>query len=410
MERAIRFLYIHPVSLPGVEANLIQAGETILALCERGHEVEWVVPKMRGSTADCLGPLGLTSHPLLQLRADPAIRLKNYSRTQSLAVRAKLLSQLRRTARGAQTAIYFRTLKDSRLARFLLIAGRLLRIPVIYEAHKLYAEKRADQGFHDGTIRRAARLEKRVFGGAHGVVCSHPRLLDEIRRRHRPERPTILATNGVREADASSRPPEFDAIYAGSLFDWKGVDICLDAIAQIAGARLAVVGGNPEARLDALKARAAELGIADRVTFFGQVERDRALDLVSRSRVSLVPLDPAFSEGDRYTCPLKMLEAMIRGIPVIAADTDAIRAFVDDGQTALLYPRGDAPAMAHAIQTLRVDPEKARKLASAARATALQHSFQARAERIERFAASLLTTPSSMRRARSQSQMTSNRG
>ena len=375
-----------------MEANLVQTAETCRALCERGHHVTWIAPRIKGDPDECLRPLGVEPHDRLELVEAPEIRLKNFGRYRSLLVRSALARDLRARARGRPTVVYFRTLKDSRLARFLIRSSRWVGAPVIYEAHKLYAEKRADQGFHDGTIRRARRLEQRVLEGADGVVCSHPALFDRIRAEHRPERLMITASNGVREMAAASRDddPEYDAIYTGSLFAWKGVDVCLDAIARVDGGRLAVVGGNPSARFDELRQKATALGVEQRVTFFGQADRSRALELVARSRVALVPLDPAFVEGERYTCPLKMLEAMMLGVPVVAADSAAVRAFVRDRESAWLVPKGDPDAMAAAIDGLRGDRALADRIATAAREDALRNTFSARAEKIERFAASLL--------------------
>ncbi|MFG0317394.1 MAG: glycosyltransferase [Planctomycetota bacterium JB042] len=387
----LRFLYLHPLALPGVEANLVQTTETCRALAERGHEVFLIVTRLKEATAGAnLAPFDVRPHENLHLVAEPAIRLKNASGSRSWFVRAALLWYLRGLVRRGRTVLYFRTLKDSRLARFLLTAGRLLRVPVVFEAHKVVQEKREDQGFHAGTLRRIRRLEGRVLARADGVVASHPLLEARLRDGLRPLGPLVVAPNGVRAADAAGAEREFDAVYAGSLFEWKGVDVCLEAVARQDGVRLAVVGGNPPERLEALKEKARALGLGDRVTWFGQRPRAEALEIVGRSRCALVPLDPEFEEGERYTCPLKMLEAMVRGVVVVAADTPAIRAFVTPDVSALLYPKGDAAAMAARIEEALADPARAAALAAAGRALALEASFGARARTLETFVRGLL--------------------
>ncbi len=385
----LRFLYVHPVKFPGVEANLVQTAETCRALAERGHEVFLIASGLDGAPTECLAALDVEPHDRLFLVGEPAIRLKNSSGARSWAVRAMLLWYLRNLVRRGRTVLYFRTLKDSRLARFLLLASRLLRVPVVYEAHKLYAEKRADQGFHEGTLRRIGRLESAVLDGVDAVVASHPALAEEISGPH-PARSVTVAPNGVRRAEPAREPSLYDAVYAGSLFPWKGVDICIEAVARVDGCRLAIVGGNPESRLDELETKARELGVADRVSLLGQRPRAEALEVVARSRVALVPLDPAYEEGERYTCPLKMLEAMVRGVPVVGADTAALREFVTDDQSALLYPKGDAAAMAAAIRRLRDHTDVAERIAREARRIALEMSFAGRAARIELVARSVL--------------------
>lgn len=388
---SLRFLYVHPVNLPGVEANGVQAAETCRALAELGHEVFLIVKKLEdGAPAAVLARLGLAPHPGLFLVEEPAIRLKNTSGLRSVLVRGLLLWFLSALKRRGRTVLYFRTLKDSRLARFLLTASRLLRAPVIYEAHKIYAEKRVDQGFQEETLRRIRRLEARVFERAHGVVASHPLLEAELRKELRPAGRTMVAPNGVRAVEAPPGEKEFDAVYAGSLFPWKGVDVCLEAVARAPGRSLAVVGGNPAERLAELQERAAALGILERVRFLGQRPRQETLEIVARARAALVPLDPEFAEGDRYTFPLKLLEAMMLGVPVVAADSPAIRTFVTEGRDALLFPRGDAAALAAALFRVLEEPGLSARLEESGRRLAAEHTFAGRAARVAALARALL--------------------
>ncbi len=388
--QGLRFLYVHPVNLPGVEANGVQAAETCRALAELGHEVFLIVKKLEEEApAAVLARLGLAPHPGLFLVAEPAIRLKNTSGLRSVLVRGLLLWFLGALSRRGRTVLYFRTLKDSRLARFLLAAARLLRVPVIYEAHKIYAEKRVDQGFQEETLRRVRRLEGKVFARAHGVIASHPLLEAALKEEYAPAGRVRVAPNGVRQVEVAPAAKEFDAVYAGSLFPWKGVDVCLEALARAPGRTLAVVGGNPEERLAELCARAAALGLLDRVHFFGQQPRQAALEIVARARAAFVPLDPEFAEGDRYTFPLKLLEAMMLGVPVLAADSPAIRTFVTEGRDALLFPRGDASALAAALARVLVEPGLAARLEESGRALAAEHSFAGRAARVAELARSL---------------------
>jgi len=387
----LRFLVVHPKEFPGPEANLVQTAESCRALAERGHEVFLFAGRLLEPTTEaCLRQLGVEPHPDLFLVEEPSLRLRDSGRVGSIFVRATLLWYLWNLRSRKRTVLYVRTLRDSRMVRFVLFAGRRLRVPVIYEAHKIYTEKRRDQGRHEGTLRRVSRLERLVFERADGVVATHPLLYERIRAAHRPSAPMVVAENGVPLLDRTTRTPEFDLVYTGSLFEWKGVDICLDAVARIPSATLAIVGGNPAARLEELTQRAARLGITDRVTFFGQRSRAEALERLAEARVALVPLDPGFVEGERYTCPLKMLEALMRGIPLVAADTPAIRAFVEHEKTALLTPRGDIDAMASAVQRFMEDRELARRLADAGRARAMEFTFAARAAKIDAFARSLL--------------------
>ena len=387
----LRFLYFHPVRLPDAEANVVQAAETCRALAECGQEVFLIVPKLMGeSPAACLEVLGLSPHERLHLVEEPAIRLSNTSGLASLWVRLGLLWLLHSLVRRGRTVLYFRTLKDSRLARFLLMASRLLRVPVIYEAHKLYLDKREESGFHSRSLERMERLERGAVTRASAVVASHPLLELALRDRYPAPRKLVTIPNGVRALLAETGATKHDAVYAGSLFPWKGVDICLEALARLEEGTLAVVGGNPLEQLEALKARARELGLEQRVVFYGQLPRRQVFQIVAASRLSLIPLAVGHEEGDRYTCPLKMLEAMALGVPVLAADTPALRSFVTDEQDALLYPPGDVDALARCLNRLRLDQELCQHLRSNGRKLAAEFSYPIRARRVAELARSLI--------------------
>lgn len=145
-----------------------------------------------------------------------------------------------------------------------------------------------------------------------------------------------------------------------SLTPAKGHDVLLRAIASMdtpVDVRVAVIGdGRLRADLEAL---AAQLGISERVTFFGY---QRAVSnylaacdlLVSASR-------------DNEGCSNSILEAMALGIPVIATDIGGNRELVHDGDTGLLTPVGDERALAHAITRLLTDADLATRCTTQAR-------------------------------------------
>ncbi len=121
-------------------------------------------------------------------------------------------------------------------------------------------------------------------------------------------------------------------------------------------------GGNLEAML---RARAAELGLAERVRFAG--ERSDVTDLLPAFDVFA---QPSLSEG----LSIALLEASASGLPIVATDVGGNREIVRAGVTGLLVPSGDAVALGAALDALLADPSRRRAYGVAAAKWAEDHA------------------------------------
>jgi teichuronic acid biosynthesis glycosyltransferase TuaC len=132
--------------------------------------------------------------------------------------------------------------------------------------------------------------------------------------------------------------------------------------ARIPDVRWAVIGDGPER--PGLERLAAQLGIADRIDWLGQLAPDEALAQLARCHVMALPsLDEAF--GVAY------VEAMACGVPAIACEGEGgpeeIATF---GEGMLLVPPRDPDALAERIGGLLANPTELDELADRARRTA----------------------------------------
>jgi glycosyltransferase involved in cell wall biosynthesis len=134
---------------------------------------------------------------------------------------------------------------------------------------------------------------------------------------------------------------------AGHVTHRKGFDVLLDAFARagLADARVVLVGDGPE--LARLRARARELGIAERVHWLGR--RDDVADVLAGCGVFVLS---SRNEGMANV----MLEAMAAGTPVIASDVSGVRtalgADADGSSPGWIVPPEDADALAIALREL----------------------------------------------------------
>src|SRR5262249_5239373 len=81
---------------------------------------------------------------------------------------------------------------------------------------------------------------------------------------------------------------------------------------------------------------------------------------------------------NRAKCPMKLVDLLLAGVPVVADDVGQASEYVADGQTGRLVSPGDVAAMAAAAVDLLRDPSRRQALGHAARASLLTHWTRAR--------------------------------
>lgn len=172
---------------------------------------------------------------------------------------------------------------------------------------------------------------------------------------------TITARPLPRPAEGGSDRP-FELLFAGRLVERKGVHYLLDAMAAVRASRpvrLRVVGDGPM-RGD-LEARAAALGLGDRVRFDGFVSNEELAERFAACDAFVLPAI-VDAKGDTEGLGVVLVEALSYGKPAIASAAGGIVDIVRDGETGVLVPPGDVGALARAIAELADDPARAHAL------------------------------------------------
>jgi glycosyltransferase involved in cell wall biosynthesis len=137
----------------------------------------------------------------------------------------------------------------------------------------------------------------------------------------------------------------------------KNQTMLLEAAAQIRHPfHLLFVGAGPT--LQAVTARARELGLEQRCTFAGN--RGDVPDLLRQSDIFALPTN---WEG----FPLSTLEAMRAGLPVVASDVGGVREAVIHGENGFLTGQSDVSAFREALESLLADPALRARMARSGR-------------------------------------------
>ena len=165
---------------------------------------------------------------------------------------------------------------------------------------------------------------------------------------------------------SSSAPPVVG--FMGRLEPYKGVADLLEAFvrvrARLPGARLDLAGDGPSR--SSFEAQALRLGVADAVTWRGDLRGEAKDEWFATIRVLAVPSRGWENFG------LVALEALTRGRPVVASDFGGLPDVVEEGASGHLVPVAAPGALATALLDLLEDPERAARWGAEGRARALE--------------------------------------
>jgi glycosyltransferase involved in cell wall biosynthesis len=174
--------------------------------------------------------------------------------------------------------------------------------------------------------------------------------------------PVTVIPNGVDRVQDPGGPSgaQTRILFVGRLAEQKNVALLLHAFAAISRkeAHLQIAGDGP--LRDSLEILADDLQLSGRVTFSGWLDRSEMPGLYRRSTLLILP---SHYEGMSNA----VLEAMAAGLPVIATAVEGIGELIADGQTGIIVPPGDAPALARAMDRLLDDATLREQLGTRAR-------------------------------------------
>ncbi len=143
----------------------------------------------------------------------------------------------------------------------------------------------------------------------------------------------------------------------GNLVEVKGLEYGIRSVAQLAERfprlHYTIVGDGPLRRR--LETLAESLRIADRVTFTGALPDVEVEAHYEAAHVFILPGVVA-SDGAEEGQGLVLVEAQASGLPVVASRVGGIPETVAEGESAVLVPPGDVPALAEAIAQLIESP------------------------------------------------------
>lgn len=261
------------------------------------------------------------------------------------------------------------------------IVAKLCRIPLILEVNSPFALEQARDG-EIRWLRLAAWTESLICNMATRVIVVSSPLARLMAAAGVAAEKIEVMPNGVRLADfqpgsrstalAARLGLEGGAVigFVGWFRKWHGLELLLEAFwkSGLAAERVKVllIGDGPA--MGDLREFVEKNGLHESVVFTGPLPHASVppyLDLID------IAVQPAANE---YCCPMKILEYMALGKPIVAPAQENIEELVTSGE-ALFFTPGDAASFADALRALASDPARAREMGHRARAAVAGRGF-----------------------------------
>ena len=214
-------------------------------------------------------------------------------------------------------------------------------------------------------------VERRLWAES-DLVCVVAEPLAELVRSVRGRDAGVLVLrNGFDDELFAALPPRPAAAagrgefaFLGRPRPWHGADRLPPMIAELAASgrdpRLVVIGGG--AGVDPIRRAAETCGVAARIEFTGDLPQAEAIRRFARADIAVAPYPPL----ERfYFSPLKVVEAMAAGLPVVATALGDIPVVLGGG--GLLTPPTDERAFTAACAQLLDDPPLRARLGAVGR-------------------------------------------
>jgi glycosyltransferase involved in cell wall biosynthesis len=242
------------------------------------------------------------------------------------------------------------------------VAARLAGVPAVW-----HVRDRIAPDYLPAIAVKLVRLASRILPSA--VIANSQATLATLPKHRRSFVIPSSVVIPARARNGATHPLRVGMV--GRIAPWKGQHVFLEAFGRAfpGGEETASVIGAPLFGADedryalALQSLTREFGLEGRVAFTGfrhDVAGELAqLDVLVHASTTPEPFGQVVIEG------------MAAGVPVVAADAGGPAEIIDAGATGLLYPPGDASALAEALQRLATDSELRKRLGDAGREHAL---------------------------------------
>lgn len=136
------------------------------------------------------------------------------------------------------------------------------------------------------------------------------------------------------------------AIYAGALYDFKGIDITIEIADQFPEVKFVMAGG-PETQVEVYQ-KITQNQQLNNVHFIGYLEQSQLASLLQSADILLYP--HLSGEAAKFTSPMKLFDYIASGVPIVATRIPPLKEFQDLEVVAAWCEPNNPHDLAHSIR------------------------------------------------------------
>jgi glycosyltransferase involved in cell wall biosynthesis len=359
----VRILYLAPDAVPFPKGASRRIERSVATLRALGHEVALFTSESDAPALPDHTRVGLTEENYLG---------------RMLHFRCAAAEWL--AARQADV-VHFRSIWEGVAA---LEWARQRGARALFELHGLPS---VELPYHFPALARRPRVvekiiaeERRVLAGVSGVIVPSRTSAQFLLRLGVPGERLAVVPNAV-DTDLFVPPvappphqPPFRLVYEGTLSPWQGLEVLLEALALLrgrGGLELHVVGPAKSAWRASIRRRAHRLRVHHVVHLSGSMEMADLVPVLQSAHVCVAPLPSDARNVLQGCCPIKLLDYMAAGRPIVSTAIAPVEEILEHGVTAHLVRPSSAMALADGLVWMLDHPVEREALGRAAREAAL---------------------------------------
>lgn len=260
--------------------------------------------------------------------------------------------------------------------------------PLIYEVHGFPS---VELPYHFPAVRNHPQLLGRLIEEENRLLQKARLLITPSHTGGRNLHARGVAPRKIRVIANSLGPADFNwedpapaeasqphrLLYIGTLAPWQGVEVLVEAMRHLKNRmslKLVLAGTRKGPWLRRIRHLASALGVRSELEILGPLDRAEVRRQLQLAQICLAPLPDDARNSSQGCCPIKILEYMAAGKPILSTRIAPVEELLRHRETGWLVAPNSPKALADGIAHLLAHPDEAQALGRQARQSATRYS------------------------------------